>query len=460
MMCVEGGTMYIGRGDTVNRPYRQRPLRQVTVSDFYLGQTEVTQELWMAIMGENHSLYQCDTCLCHPVDSVSIDEVLLFVERLNSLTGYNFRLPTEAEWEYAARGGVRSKGYAYAGSDNVNEVAWCRVSENQGGTTHPVAQKRPNELGLYDMHGNLYEFVHDKFVDNINIYPSVNPTGPEGIRGSATGCGSAYYSTLMPENTWGWVGTGGGRSRWFGFRLALSDQDPFAAITIGKYRFHMMYVKGGTFMMGSDAPDAEKDEKPVHEVTLSDYYIGQTEVTQKLWKLVMGNNNNPSANQGDELPVTNISRADCQTFVEKLSELTGLRFRLPTEAEWEYAARGGQNSKGYVYAGSNDINEVAWYPSNCQKPQAVGQKKPNELGIYDMSGNVYEFCYDWYGAYPAEPQTNPQGPSAASNGYRSCRGGCWQKQNKGDDASYCRIANRGHDIKGNERIGLRIVLEK
>jgi formylglycine-generating enzyme required for sulfatase activity len=222
----------------------------------------------------------------------------------------------------------------------------------------------------------------------------------------------------------------------------------------------MMYVEGGTFMMGSDAPDAEKDEKPVHEVTLSDYYIGQTEVTQKLWKLVMGNNNNPSANQGDELPVTNISRADCQTFVEKLSELTGLRFRLPTEAEWEYAARGGQNSKGYVYAGSNDINEVAWYPSNCQKPQAVGQKKPNELGIYDMSGNVYEFCYDWYGAYPAEPQTNPQGPSAASNGYRSCRGGCWQKQNKGDDASYCRIANRGHDIKGNERIGLRIVMEK
>jgi formylglycine-generating enzyme required for sulfatase activity len=310
------------------------------------------------------------------------------------------------------------------------------------------------------MHGNLWEFVHDKFVDNINIYPSVNPTSPEGMRGSATGCGSAYYSALMPENTWGWVGIGGGRSEWFGFRLALSDQDPFAAITIGKYRFHMMYVKGGTFMMGSDAPDAEKDEKPVHEVTLSDYYIGQTEVTQKLWKLVMGNNNNPSANQGDELPVTNISRADCQTFVEKLSELTGLRFRLPTEAEWEYAARGGQNSKGYVYAGSNDINEVAWYPSNCQKPQAVGQKKPNELGIYDMSGNVYEFCYDWYGAYPAEPQTNPQGPSAASNGYRSCRGGCWQKQNKGDDASYCRIANRGHDIKGNERIGLRIVLEK
>ena len=222
----------------------------------------------------------------------------------------------------------------------------------------------------------------------------------------------------------------------------------------------MMYVKGGTFMMGSDAPDAEKDEKPVHEVTLSDYYIGQTEVTQKLWKLVMGNNNNPSANQGDELPVTNISRADCQTFVEKLSELTGLRFRLPTEAEWEYAARGGQNSKGYVYAGSNDINEVAWYPSNCQKPQAVGQKKPNELGIYDMSGNVYEFCYDWYGAYPAEPQTNPQGPSAASNGYRSCRGGCWQKQNQGDDASYCRITNRGYAKFASEHIGLRIVLEK
>ena len=423
MMCVEGGTMYIGRGDTVNRPYRQRPLRQVTISDFYLGQTEVTQELWLAIMGENPTYFPCDTCLCHPVDSVSIDEVLLFIERLNSLTGYNFRLPTEAEWEYAARGGVRSKGYAYAGSDNVNEVAWCRVGDSRGGTPHPVAQKRPNELGLYDMHGNLWEFVHDKFVDDINIYPSVNPTGPEGMRGSATGCGSAYYSALMPENTWGWVGTGGGRSRWFGFRLALSDQDPFVPITIGKYRFHMMYVQGGTFMMGSDAPDAEANEKPVHEVTLSDYYIGQTEVTQKLWKLVMGNNNNPSANKGDELPVTNITWDEAQVFVEKLSEMTGLHFRLPTEAEWEYAARGGQRSQGYTYAGSDDIDEVGWYNVNsANKTHNVGQKMPNELGIYDMTGNVWEWCAETF-------DENNDGQEDAA-----LYGGAWDSQ-----ASTCRV---------------------
>jgi formylglycine-generating enzyme required for sulfatase activity len=222
---------------------------------------------------------------------------------------------------------------------------------------------------------------------------------------------------------------------------------------------NMMCVEGGTFMMGSDAPDAEANEKPLHEVTLSDYYIGQTEVTQHLWKKVMGSDNNPSAKKGDNLPVTNISWDNAQQFVTKLSEMTGLHFRLPTEAEWEYAARGGQRSQGYTYAGSNDLDSVAWYPSNCQKPQAVGKKKPNELGIYDMSGNVYDWCYDWYGPYPSEPQTDPQGPTTSSIGYRIARGGCWQAQDQGDDASYCRIANRGYAKFAIERIGLRIVLE-
>ena len=173
----------------------------------------------------------------------------------------------------------------------------------------------------------------------------------------------------------------------------------------------------------------------------------------------MGSENNPSATKGDNLPVTNISWDDCQTFVSKLSEMTGLHFRLPTEAEWEYAARGGQRSQGYTYAGSNEIDEVAWYPSNCKKPQAVGKKKPNELGIYDMSGNVYEFCQDWYGPYPTEPQTDPLGPTTSSTGYRIARGGCWQAQYNGDDASYCRIANRGYAKRASEHTGLRIVLE-
>jgi formylglycine-generating enzyme required for sulfatase activity len=244
-----------------------------------------------------------------------------------------------------------------------------------------------------------------------------------------------------------------------GSRLVLSEEQDFRTIHVNGSYFDMSFVKGGTFMMGSDAGDAQADEQPVHEVTLSDYYIGQTEVTQHLWQKVMGDNNNPSATKGNNLPVTNITWNEAQVFVQKLSEMTGMRFRLPTEAEWEYAARGGQKSKGYTYAGSNDIDQVAWYPGNCTQPQAVGMKQPNELGIYDMTGNVYEWCYDWYGPYSAEAQTNPLGPSSASNGYRIARGGCWQAQNIGNDASYCRIANRGYANNGTERIGLRIVLE-
>jgi formylglycine-generating enzyme required for sulfatase activity len=243
----------------------------------------------------------------------------------------------------------------------------------------------------------------------------------------------------------------------FAQRLVHDTIPPVLTFTVNGVSFDMIYVEGGTFKMGSNAPDAGDDEQPVHEVTLSNYYIGQTEVTQHLWKKVMGDDN-PSVKEGNDLPVTNISWGDCQTFVEKLSEMTGMHFRLPTEAEWEYAARGGQKSKGYVYAGSDNIDEVAWYPDNCTQPQAVGMKQPNELGIYDMTGNVYEWCYDWYGPYSAEAQTNPQGPTSSSIGYRIVRGGCWQAQTHGKpDSHYCRIANRGHDIKGNERIGLRIV---
>lgn len=151
---------------------------------------------------------------------------------------------------------------------------------------------------------------------------------------------------------------------------------------------NMMCVEGGTFIMGAGANE--------HQVTLSDYTIGQTEVTQELWEAVMGTN--PNANTANkQLPVTNISWYDCQAFINKLNQQTGLRFRLPTEAEWEYAARGGEKSKGYEYAGSDMIGDVAWYQGNSNNAiHAVAKKLPNELGIYDMSGNVWEWCEDYY----------------------------------------------------------------
>ena len=218
--------------------------------------------------------------------------------------------------------------------------------------------------------------------------------------------------------------------------------------TVNGVTFKMIKVTGGTFQMGSTSGDS--DEKPVHSVILSDYYIGETEVTQELWQAVMGSN--PSYFKGNKLPVECVSWYDCQTFIQKLNQLTGQNFRLPTEAQWEFAAKGGTLSKGYTYSGSNTLSDVAWHSSNSSnKTHEVATKAPNELGIYGMSGNVWEWCQDRYGSYRSFRQTNPTGPSSGS--YRVIRGGCY-----GNSATDCRTANRGDDppTNGISGIGLRL----
>jgi formylglycine-generating enzyme required for sulfatase activity len=187
----------------------------------------------------------------------------------------------------------------------------------------------------------------------------------------------------------------------------------------------MVFVRGGTFTMGctsEQGDDCFDWERPAHSVTLSDYYIGKYEVTQAQWRAVMGNN--PSYFKGDNLPVEYVHWDDVQEFITKLNSMTGKQYRLPTEAEWEYAARGGNSSMGYKYSGSNAAGNVAWYEDNSnESTHVVGTKSPNELGIYDMSGNVFEWCSDWYGDYSSSAQTNPQGPSSGSD--RVIRGGSW-----------------------------------
>lgn len=220
---------------------------------------------------------------------------------------------------------------------------------------------------------------------------------------------------------------------------------------------NMVKVEGGTFTMGASGADtdANDNEYPAHIVTLSDYYICTTEVTQQLWRAVMGSN--PSNNTGDVLcPVENVSWNMCQEFLTKLNQMTGQNFRLPTEAEWEFAARGGNKSRGYKYAGSNDIDEVAWYKENAsRKTHQVAQKLPNELGLYDMSGNVREWCQDWYGSYySTDGQVDPQGPSSSSTG-RVYRGGDYV-----NNATYSRVTYRygcpaGYTLS---YLGLRLVL--
>jgi formylglycine-generating enzyme required for sulfatase activity len=204
----------------------------------------------------------------------------------------------------------------------------------------------------------------------------------------------------------------------------------------------MVFVQGGTFRMGctgEQGSDCHDDERPAHSVTLSNFYVGKYEVTQAQWKAVMGSN--PSYFKGDNLPVEQVSWDDVQEFIRKLNAQTGKQYRLPTEAEWEYAARGGSKSGGYKYSGSSSIKNVAWFDEDWENgsPHLVGEKRPNELGIYDMSGNVYEWCSDWYGNYPASAQSNPVGASSGSN--RVFRGGSWN-----GEATFCCVAYRSYGI--------------
>ncbi len=236
-------------------------------------------------------------------------------------------------------------------------------------------------------------------------------------------------------------------------------------ITANGVDFTMVAVEGGTFTMGATSEqgsDAGSNESPTHSVTLDNYYIGETEVTQALWYAVMGYKPTSSGSQwsstyglGDNYPAYYISWEDCQTFITKLNALTGKTFRMPTEAEWEYAARGGKESQGYKYSGSNTIGNVAWYTSNSSsKTHTVKGKTANELGLYDMSGNVWEWCSDWYGSYSSSAQTNPTGTSSGS--FRVARGGGWD-----NDATDCRVSCRNYFTPSyrNCYLGFRLVLE-
>lgn len=289
--------------------------------------------------------------------------------------------------------------------------------------------------------------------------------------------------------------------------LSASAQQQTITVTANGVSFKMVRVDGGTFTMGATSEqgsDAYDNEKPTHKVTLSSYYIGETEVTQQLWKAVMGSNPSyfapketnaascsydsfvadakrlnakkpgtvriPTRQEWDAVmvttngslkrPVEQVSWEDCQEFIRRLNRLTGRNFRLPTEAEWEFAARGGTKSRGYKYSGGNSIGAVAWYEVNADDVgkssldygiHPVKTKQPNELGLYDMSGNVWEWCQDWYGDYSSSSQTNPTGPSSGS--CRVGRGGSW-----GYDAWCCRVAARGSSAPSGRSNGLGLRL--
>lgn len=221
--------------------------------------------------------------------------------------------------------------------------------------------------------------------------------------------------------------------------------------TVGDVSFKMIYVEGGTFRMGKSADGNHK--KPVHDVTLDSFFIAETQVTQALWQAVM--KNKPGYHKGGQHPVERVSWVDCQEFIQKLNELTGLKFRLPTEAEWEFSAKGGNKSKGYIYSGGNYSWQVAWYLGNSNyTTHPVKKLAPNELGIYDMSGNVREWCSDIYAKYPSKPQVNPKGGVVGE--MRVMRGGGFL------DYEYCSAVVEREGLYENNTanyVGLRLALD-
>ena len=461
MVAVEGGTFTMGGECIHNNNCSSLPAHEVTLSGFSIGETEVTQALYEAVMGNNPSYHTGD--LQYPVEQVSWDMCQEFIAKLNMMTGKKFRLPTEAEWEFAARGGNMSMGYTYSGSDNVDDVAWHRY--NSGHISHVVGTKQPNELGLYDMTGNVWERVADwygPYSDN----QQTDPTGPEnGImrctRGSGYGVlsyemGDLYgpypiiYRGLDYEND---------QHADMGFRICLSSD--VTTYTVNGVSFNMVAVEGGTFTMGGECIHNNNcSSLPAHEVTLSGFSIGETEVTQALYEAVMGNN--PSYHTGDlQYPVEQVSWDMCQEFIAKLNMMTGKKFRLPTEAEWEFAARGGNMSMGYTYSGSDNVDDVAWHRYNSGHiSHVVGTKQPNELGLYDMTGNVWERVADWYGPYSDNQQTDPTGPE---NGIMRCTRGSGYgvlSYEMGDQYGPYPIIYRGRDYENDQHadMGFRIAL--
>ena len=430
---MPGGTFAMGETPDMGR-YRTPSVHQVILDGYCIGTTEVSQALWKAVMGSNPSPKDMPAA---PVTSVSYKDIQKFLKKLSKLTGVPFRLPTEAEWEYAAR---------------------------QRG----------------DMVGNAWEWCSDRWTDDLGFHLTVNPVGTTEGEARALRGGSVLEKNNKPITRKAMAQTS--RAGDVGFRLAVSTGEGYPAdiydvlvankvqresfegtdfknekFTVGGVAFEMVAVEGGTFTMGGvELPNmpARDNELPLHDVTLDSFKIGRTEVTQALWEAVMGSI--PYGNQGPDYPIGNVSWYDAQAFIRQLNALTGRSFRLPTEAEWEYAARGGKKSHGHPFAGSRYPQGVAQYGYDDMRTRPIARYFPNELGLYDMSGNAWEWCQDRIAPYEAEAQTNPVGPVETALGdVRVMRGG-----SVATAADKCRVSNRSEFFASRFRttIGFRLAL--
>ncbi len=539
LLPIPGGTFLMGNENEL----ATRNVHKVEISDFYLAEIPVTVSLFYQFAREvieNAEHVQTGSYLWlnngfrlteginwqhdekgqlrthfdsnQPIVNVNWFEAEAFCLWLRQKTGKPYRLPTEAEWEYAAKRGLTDADIPSLPKSGfepeiLDEMAWYR--RNSGSCLHPAGLKKPNRFGLHDMLGNVWEWCNDWYNPIYYRYSALlNPAGPSlGIdkiyRGGGwdttpSFCTPTYRGQDKPDKRFNFTGfrlaldilpekeitdfhpafiricSVCGQRNFFGnetcrscdasdfkplqpeevasvsmdqaitqpgmetmpIHRSIENQDHSNIFTqhIGKVDFKMVSIEGGTFKMGKGR---NSNEMLRHSVTLDGFLMGQVPVTQALWMEIM--DFNPSELIGAELPVTNVNWYDAEAFTLKLAWHTGNKYRLPTEAEWEFAARGGNLSRNFRYAGSNRLTETGIFNQKRRNygPKPVANLQPNELGLYDMSGNVLEWCNDWYDNYPDTHQVNPKGPASGMN--RVQRGGYFYTS-----ASNCLIIMRAN----------------
>jgi len=483
-VLIPAGSFMMGSPENEKDRDDDEKQHHVTLTkDYYMQTTEITQGQWKAVMGSNPSAFwTCgDNC---PVEKVSRDDVQQFIKKLNQKENTTiYRLPTEAEWEYAARAGTTTR-FFWGNKIECSRLSYyseeCKSDEE---ITRAVMSYSANDWGLYDMHGNVFEWCQDYYA-KYSGKAEIDPNGPESgekwvIRGGSFNSDinelrSANRNWCMPGYRYFFLG-----ARLAAFQVQQIKQSVVSTSTKHRKKepskkqistnkskevsvevtknkeqsftnslgMKFVLIPAGSFMMGSPSSEAEReDDETQHKATLTKaYYLQTTEVTQGQWQAVMGSNPSYFKNCGKNCPVEKVSWDDVQKFIKKLNKRdNSRRYRLPTEAEWEYAARAGTKTP-FAFGNclsTKDGNYDGNYPyENCSKGKfrrktiSVGTLKANSWGLFDMHGNVYEWCQDRYGKYPKHAVIDPIGPS--SGGLRVLRGGSWYYS-----ARRCRSAYR------------------